>query len=317
MSTPALDAAAVATDWLAVPVVIALVTAGVYVVGVLEALAHGHSAGTGLRPLAALRAPLAEAALALVQHPNRTERPDAVLWALAPATYAGLAVLAVSVVPLADGFAVADARTGIVVFGAAEVLTFVAVYLHGWSANSVFPLIGGYRYLVQGFSFMLVSMFVLIGAALPAESLSVGRIVASQAELWNVVRQPLGLPLFLVVGLGAAFWGPLNTADGRDIAGGTAAEVSGPQRLAWGVARRSMLVAYAVAAAAVFLGGWHGPLLPGPVWVVIKALAVLVAFVALGESVGRVRPERFMRQAWVVLLPLSFVHLGIAGWGAL
>src|SRR3546814_10002511 len=48
---------------------------------------------------------------------------------------------------------------------------------------------------------MLLSMFVLIAAALPAESLAVSAIGDSQASVWNVVRQPPGLLLFLLLGL--------------------------------------------------------------------------------------------------------------------
>src|SRR3546814_10680367 len=68
-------------------------------------------------------------------------------------------------------------------------------------------------------------LLVLIAAALPAESLALGDIVESQAGLWNVVRQPLGLPLYLVAGLGLASWGPLRQSDARDLAGGTRSEV--------------------------------------------------------------------------------------------
>jgi hypothetical protein len=169
----------------------------------------------------------------------------------------GLAARAAGLPTDARADAAADVRTGIVVFGAVEVLTMVAVYLHGWSANSYLALIGGYRFLAVVLSTLLISMFVLIAAALPAESLSFGAIVDDQAGLWNVVRQPLGLPLWLVVGLATAFWGPFELADGADLAGGTAAETSGRHRLAWAAARRAMLVAYAVAGAAVFLGTEH------------------------------------------------------------
>ena len=311
-------ASAYATSWLAVPAVWLVLGLGVYVVAVLDEAAFAVAAGRRIGGLSVLRTPLARAAVLLRQSRTRTERPDTVLWALAPAAYAGLAALAVSVIPLAEGFAVADVRTGIVVFGAAEALTFVAVYLHGWSANAVHPLVGGYRFIAQGFSFMLVSMFVLIAVALPAESMSLGEIVQSQTGLWNVIRQPLGLPLFVVVSLGAAFWGPLNMPDGADLAGGTSAEISGPQRLAWMFARRCMLVAYAVMSATAFLGGYLGmgflaPALPGAVWLALKSVAVLVLFVAVGHLVGRFRPARFMAQAWVVLLPLAFVDLLAAG----
>lgn len=310
-------APAQASQTVAVLAVFAVLILGVYVLAAMDEMAFGLVAGLGLGWGAAWVMPLRRVALFLRQSPSRTERPDRLLWVLAPAAYAGLAVLSMSVIPLAQGFAVADVRTGIVVFGAAEALTFVVVYLHGWAANSALPLVGAYRYVAAGFSFMLVSMFVLIASALPAESLSVGQIVESQRGLWNIIRQPLGLPLFLVVGLGAAFWGPLNVPDGRDLAGGTVAETSGPMRLAWAFARRCMLVTYAVMSASVFLGGYLGPVLPGPVWLGLKSLAVLVVYVAMGHLVGRFRTDRFMTQAWVVLLPLSFVGLIIAGVGAL
>ncbi|MDP9022377.1 MAG: NADH-quinone oxidoreductase subunit H [Actinomycetota bacterium] len=253
------------------------------------------------------------AVLVWQQRGTVTERPDVTLWLLAPGFYGACAVAAVAVVPVAEGIAAADVRTGIVVFGAVEVLTMVAVYLHGWSANSYLSLIGGYRFVAVVLSTLLISMFVLIGAALPAESLSFGAIVDSQTTLWNVVRQPLGLPLWLAVGLATAFWGPFQLADAADLAGGTSAETSGPHRLAWAAARRAMLVAYAVAGAAVFLGGHHGPWLPGWLWMAVKSIGVLTLLLALGHLVGRWRPERVVTVAWTVLLPASFVHLVVAG----
>src|SRR3546814_9446432 len=82
--------------------------------------------------------------------------------------------------------------------------------LHGWSANAPLPQIGAYRYVAIGLPAMLISMFVLIAAALPAESLAVSAIVESQASVWNVVRQPPGLLLFLMLGLSLTLRGPFD-----------------------------------------------------------------------------------------------------------
>ena len=71
---------------------------------------------------------------------------------------------------------------GIVIWGSCEALIIVAVFLHGWSPNAPFPLIGAYRYVAIALPVMLPSMFVLIAAALPAQSLSVIAIVDSQAR---------------------------------------------------------------------------------------------------------------------------------------
>jgi NADH-quinone oxidoreductase subunit H len=204
-------------------------------------------------------------------------------------------------------------RTGIVVFGAAEALAIVAVYLHGWSPNSAFPLIAGYGFVAVALSYELLSMFVLIAAALPAQSLSIGAIVESQHDLWNVVRQPLGLPLWVVVSLGVTFTGPLDVVDGNVLGAGGAAESSGLRRLVWSVGRGAMLTAFAAAGAAVLLGGWQGPLLPGGAWMGLKTSALLVVLVWLGERLAPWPPERFVPLAWGLLLPLAFLHLFLAG----
>lgn len=297
----------------AVPVLGSVLAVLAYLAAVADVALGDLTAGDGVRFGRAVSEPVQRARAALVAPGAITERPDLLLWVVAPAAYGGVAALAAATLPLADGVVVADVRTGIVVFGAAEVLAMVAVYLHGWAANSPLALVGGYRFLAQGLSFLLISMFVLIAAALPAESMSFGRIVTAQADLWNVVKQPLGLPLFLVVGLGVSFWGPLDTADGPEIAGGTSAESAGPAAFAWQAARRAMLGVYALASAVVFLGGHLGPGLPGPVWLALKTVAVLVLLIWLGHHVARVPIDRFVAVAWTVLLPASFVHLAQAG----
>lgn len=257
--------------------------------------------------------PLQHGAWLFLQPRNRTERPDSLNWQLAPAAYLALAGAGLAVVPWSATLIPTDISTGLVLWGAVEALATVVIFLHGWSANALLPLIGAYRYVALGLSYILISMFVLIGVALPAESLQVSAIVESQRELWNVLRQPLGLPLFLIVGLGVSFWGPLNLADSADLAGGTEAEISGPSRLVWQWARRAMLVAFSAMTATVFLGGWLGPWLPGPLWLVLKTLAVVALLLWLGRSLARVSPERLVTLAWVLFLPLSFVDLVWAG----
>ncbi len=257
--------------------------------------------------------PLRDAAALLVRQTVATEKPDRLTLVLAPALYLALAAVGLSVVPLASGLAPVESPVGIVIWGSCEALTIVAVFMHGWSPNAPFPLIGAYRYVAVALPVMLPSMFVLIAAALPAQSLAVTAIVESQTTLWNVVRQPLGLPLFLLVGLTLTLRGPFDYADGADIAGGTSAEASGAGRALWQFARLAMLVAFSAMAAAVFLGGPLGPVLPGPVWLWLKTAAVMALTVLLGHGLARTTPSRMLHLLWVVVLPVSFLHLGIAG----
>lgn len=304
-------------------VVAAAMIAGIYAVAVLDAILGRAVAGRPLRVTEALAAPVSSAALLLITQRTTTERPDAAVWALAPALLGGsagaaLAVIPFSSVPLGASTGIAplaggDVAPGIVAFGAAMALVMVAVYLHGWSANSIFPLVGAYRFVAEALSYEMPLALVLIAAALPAESLSVADIVRAQAGAWNVVRQPLGLPLYLIAGLGLAFWGPLALPDGADLAGGTSAELSGVALLLWRAARSAVLVAVAAMGAAAFLGGWLGPGLPGVAWMTLKTLALLVVLLVAGHTLARVRLEWFVRVAWAILIPVALIDIFASG----
>ncbi len=297
----------------AIGTVASLLVSGVYVIAVGDRWMAAAVAGRPSSLRRVLAAPIASAALLIATSRTTTERPDGPGWALAPALLAALAALALAMLPLAPGVAPTDPDTGFVVFSAAIAFVMIAVFLHGWSSNATLPLHGAYRYGAQALSFQIPFLLAMLATALPAESLSLVRIVEAQASLWNVIRQPLGLPLYLVAGLAVTFWGPLNLPDGQDLAGGTSAEDAGIARLLWAGARTAMLVAVAAMGAAAFLGGYHGPVLPGPVWVIVKTLLLLALIVAGGHLFARIRIGQFVLVAWVALVPLALLNVFISG----
>ena len=296
----------------------AAAVAGLLAVGAL-ALAIGDGvagavvAGRPIRVLPLLTAPVARAMLAVRTGSTTTERPDGAGRAVAPALLAGLAALAMVLLPLAPGVALANPDTGFVVYSAAVAFVMIAVFLHGWSPNSTLPRHGAYRFGAVALSFQIPFLLAMLATALPAQSLSIVRIVEAQASLWNVVREPLGLPIYLVVGLAVGFWGPLNLPDADDLAGGTSAEDAGLARWLWQVARLSMLVAVAALGAAAFLGGYFGPILPGPVWVAVKTGLLLAVMAGAQHLLARVRIERFVGVAWVLLVPLALLNVFVSG----
>ena len=244
---------------------------------------------------------------------TETERPDREAWALAPPLLGGLAAVSVTSIPIASGLAVADIPVGIVLFGAAMIQVMVAVFLHGWGPNSVFPMVGAFRMAAAGLSIGIPFSLVLISTALPAESLSVGLIIESQSELWNVIRQPLGLPVYLVTALGFSFWGPARLPDGADLGGGTDVESSGSALVVWRASRAAVLVAVSAMGAAAFLGGYLGPVLPGWLWMTLKTAVVALALIWSGHRIARVRIEGMVRMGWLVLLPLALVDVFASG----
>ncbi|NUS06068.1 MAG: NADH-quinone oxidoreductase subunit H, partial [Nonomuraea sp.] len=186
-------------------------------------------------------------------------------------------------------------------------------WLAGWGANSVYPLVGGYRVVAQGMAYELPHMFVLITVALGAGSLRFGEVVAAQRGLWFVVWMPVAFVVYLVSALAMAFWGPMGQPLGRDVAGGVPAELGGADRLIFLAGRYALLVVAAAAAVPLFLGGGAGPGLPAWAWTLLKTVGVLALLVLVRHRVPAVRMDRFVEFAWVVLIPLTLVQLLVVG----
>lgn len=290
-----------------------LLTAGGYVIAVSDRWVAGVVAGQRPGIRATLATPLTNAALLLVMSRTTTERPDGPGWALAPALLAALAALAISMVPLAPGVALSNPDTGFVVFSAAIAFVMIAVFLHGWSPNSMLPLHGAYRYGAQALSFQVPFLLAMLATALPAEipvprsdRRGAGRRLERDPRAPRTAALPHRRPR-------GEFWGPLNLPDGDDLGGGTSAEDAGIARLLWGAARSAMLVAVAAMGAAAFLGGYYGPVLPGPAWVVVKTLLLLVLIVGAGQVLARMRIQQFVVLCWVVLIPLALLNVFVSG----
>ncbi len=268
-----------------------------------SAVLDARAAGTPVRVIQ----PLREVGGLLIQQRRVTPAADTLLWRVGGAGVGVAAVLAVLVIPLGHR-PISDLSIGVVWFNGAEVLAWAAMWLAGWGANSVFGLVGGYRFVAQGLAYELPHMFALITAALGAQSLRVGDIVAAQGHVWFVVWMPVAFVVYLISALAMSFSGPFDQPVGSDLAGGVAAELSGVDRLVFAGGRYLLLTSAAAMAVPLFLGGDGGPLLPGWLWVLVKTVVVLGGLVWLRTRVPTVRMDRFTEVAWVVLIPLTLVQ---------
>ena len=292
-----------AAAWGLVPAVVLVAVIGL---GLALLVAAIDSAVLTRRPAAAL-APLRSGTRALLEQRRTTLAPDSLLWRIGCAAVPVLALLALAVVPF-GGRTLLSTTADLVWFNAMESIVWAAVWLIGWGPNAVHALTGGYRFLIQGLSYELPLMFALITVGIGAGSLRTTDAVAAQAGLWFVVTMPVAFVVFLATAMAFAFWGPFAAPAGADIAGGVTSELSGVERVLVDLGRAALLGAAAVMAAALFLGGDAGPWLPGPVWLLLKTVAVIVLLVVAGRRIPVIRPDRFVEIGWMVLIPATLLQ---------
>ncbi|WP_243737534.1 NADH-quinone oxidoreductase subunit H [Blastococcus xanthinilyticus] len=251
--------------------------------------------------------PIRSSARLLFEQRRTTLAPDRLLWRIGCVAVPTLALLSLAVVPV-GGRTLWSTSADLVWFNAMEALLWAAVWLVGWGPNAVHALTGGYRFLAQGLAYELPLMFALITAGLAAGSLRATDIFATQENLWFVVTMPVAFVVFVASAAAFAFWGPFAAPAGPDIAGGVASELSGVDRLLVEAGRVVFLGASAAMAAALFLGGDSGPWLPGPLWHLLKTLAVVAALVWVGRRMPVLRPDRTVEVGWMVLVPLTLLQ---------
>ncbi|MGI5203424.1 complex I subunit 1 family protein [Spirillospora sp. CA-108201] len=276
----------------------------VLVLGVLAVAAASFGGALAGRPAE----PFREAARLLTVQRRVTARADVLLTRIGVVSLPVAAALAALVVPFGDRVAVGT-RVGVVWFNAMEVVAWGSVWLAGWGVNSVFGLVGGYRFLAQGLAYELPHMFALITAALAAHSLDLRAIGQAQDGVWFAVWMPVAFAVYLVSAAAMAFWGPFDHPVGDDVAGGVLAELSGPDRLVFLAGRLGLLVVASAVAVPLFLGGGAGPLLPAWLWSPLKTCAVLALLVWTRRRLPVLRMDRAMTVAWALLVPASVLQM--------
>lgn len=221
--------------------------------------------------------------------------------------------LAMIVVPFGPKLIGAD--LGIGVFYLLVVIDFVVLGLSlgGWGANTKDAVDVYYRATAQLVAYVVPLGLAYIGAIMMARSLSTVEIVNRQAGLWYVVAQPLGFALYVVTGLMQSFRAPFLEPFSTHIGHGVLSVFGGWKALAWRASLSSLLFIVAAMGAVLYLGGWHGPLLPGWLWMLLKTYGLMALMLWLGRKVKPFSTAQMLELSWKVLTPIGLLNVLIVG----
>src|ERR671921_2309611 len=102
------------------------------------------------------------------------------MFLLAPLLTTVLALASWAVIPVADGWAIADINVGILFIFAISSLGVYGIIIGGWASNSKYPFLGGLRSAAQMVSYEVSIGFIIITVVLLAGSMNLSTIVKSQ-----------------------------------------------------------------------------------------------------------------------------------------
>lgn len=247
-----------------------------------------------------------------------------VVFLLAPMLTFTLALVAWAVIPVDDGWVIADINVGVLYLFAISSLGVYGVIMAGWASNSKYPFIGALRSAAQMVSYEVSMGFVIVTVILCSGSLNITDIVNAQQDLWYCI--PL-LPMFVVFFisvLAETNRAPFDLPEGEsEIVAGYFVEYSSMSFALFFLGEYANMILMSAITSILFLGGWLAPFgiapftwIPGVFWFLLKICFVLFCFLWVRATFPRYRYDQLMRLGWKVFLPLSLIWLVITA-GAL
>ncbi len=260
----------------------------------------------------------------LVKEPIIPDGANKGVFLMAPLVTATLALAAWAVIPVNNGWAVANLNVGVLYIFAISSLGVYGIIMGGWASNSKYPFLAALRSAAQMVSYEVSIGFVIITVLLCAGSLNLNDIVMAQDTkfgLFGWYWLPL-FPMFVIFFISALAETnrpPFDLVEAEsELVAGFMVEYSASQYLLFMLGEYVAIVTMCALLTILFFGGWLPPIkiapftwVPGVVWFVLKVSFFFFLFAMVKAFVPRYRYDQLMRLGWKVFLPISLAAVVI------
>jgi NADH-quinone oxidoreductase subunit H len=253
--------------------------------------------------------------------PTSADRP---VFYVAPLIGVIAALPTIAVIPLWDGFSLANLNIGILYILALSSIASFSVILGGWASNSKYSFLGGLRSSAQVISYEIAMGLSLVGVMMMAGSANLSDIVRAQSGgvmNWFIVGpQLISFVIFMIAALAETNRVPFDLPEAEtELVSGFATEYSGMRWALFFMAEYAGVFVMSALAIVCFLGGWNGPEIPligklsGLVWFLLKLCFFVFFFFWIRSTLPRYRYDQLMGLGWKIFIPVALANIIITG----
>lgn len=237
------------------------------------------------------------------------------IFILSPLMTFFLALMGWAVVPFDEGMVYADINIGVLYIFAVGGLGVYGVICSGWSSNTKYSFIGALRSSAQMISYELGMGFILLLIFLLVGSLNLTDIVLAQQGIWFFIPLFPAMMIWLVCILAETNRAPFDLPEAEaELVAGYFTEYSAMGFALFFLGEYSNMILMSSLTIILFFGGWHGPLLPGFLWMGFKVVCILFGFIWVRAAFPRYRFDQLMYLGWKTFLPfLLGYYIWVAG----
>jgi NADH-quinone oxidoreductase subunit H len=264
--------------------------------------------------------PLADVVKMLSKEDIVPDRADRLFFWMGPVIAIVPAFLAMAVLPLAPGFALADIGHGLFFVFAMQTIMPFGYTMIGWSGHNKWSLVGSLRSAAQLISYEIPMLIAALGVVMLAGTARLTDIVEKQATIWYAFKQPIGFAVFFITALAEMNRTPFDMPEAEsELVAGIHTEYSG---MKWGlvmIAEYTAMLVGSLMIVLLYLGGWNAPFMAAtPAWlgaltIVVKLFLVQSFIVWIRGTYPRMRMDRTMEMGWKYLIPIALGNLVLVG----
>jgi len=232
----------------------------------------------------------------------------------APPMIVVIAVVVWAAIPLGKGLIGSDLNIGVFYVISVGSGGMVVLLMAGWGSNNKYAMLGALRAIAQLVSYKIPQVLAVLVVVMIAGSFSMQAIIEAQNVPFLLVM-PVTALIFFVASLAEVARVPFDLVEAdSEIATGYFVEYSGMKFGQFYLAEFMNSFALSVITAAVFLGGWRGPLVDsapilGTLWLMCKAFLVFFVLMWLRGTMPRLRIDQMLDLSWKLLVPVALVNI--------
>jgi NADH-quinone oxidoreductase subunit H len=147
-------------------------------------------------------------------------------------------------------------------------------------------------------------------------TLSLVELVEQQASIldWYVFKNPVAFLIFWICGVAETNRAPFDLPEAEsELVAGYMTEYSSMRYSMFFIGEYANMLTVSAVTATLFFGGWQGPFLPGPLWLIIKVIFFMVFYIWMRATFPRLRYDQLMDLGWKALFPIALANVLVTG----
>ena len=218
-------------------------------------------------------------------------------------------------IPWGPNLVALDTNLGLLLILAFSGMGVIALCLAGWASNNKYGLLGAARAVSQSVAYEIPLLLSVLAVVMMTGTLNLSSVVEVQGGWpweWIAARQPLAFLIYFICAVAETNRAPFDLPEAEsELTAGFHTEYSGMGFGLFFLAEYANMIVVSGVAAALFLGGWNGPVFSGVWWFLLKVYVLIFIIMWFRWTYPRTRFDQLLNIAWKWLIPLALINLVI------